>query len=67
MIYLLGKNNIDQKVIREIMSLEEGKKLVKCSVKNCQKEIPIDEAIVIDNKYYCGICGVAFYRSALNL
>ena len=49
------------------MSKKEEKKFVTCSVKNCQKEIPIDEAITIEDKYYCGICGVAFYRSALNL
>ena len=49
------------------MSKKEEKKLVRCCVKNCQKEIPIDKAIIIEDKYYCGICGVAFYRSALNL
>lgn len=49
------------------MSKKEEKKLVKCCVKNCQKEIPIDMAIVIEGKHYCGICGVSFYRSALNL
>jgi len=50
-----------------IMSKNEEKKLVKCCIKNCQKEIEIEKAIVIEGKYYCGICGVAFYRSALNL
>jgi len=49
------------------MSKKEEKKLVRCCVKNCQKEIPIDKAIIIGDKYYCGICGVAYYRSALNL
>jgi ribosomal protein S26 len=48
---------------------EKGKKtsdMVKCCVKNCGKEIPIDQAIVINGKYFCGICGVAYYRSTLN-
>jgi len=49
------------------MSNKEEPKLVKCSVKNCQKEILLDKAIKIDDKYYCGICGVSYYRSALNL
>jgi hypothetical protein len=49
------------------MLKKEEKKLVKCCVKNCQKEITVDKAIIIEDKYYCGICGVAFYRSALNL
>jgi hypothetical protein len=41
-------------------------KFVKCIVKNCQKEIHIDKAIVINGQYFCGICGVAYYRSTLN-
>ena len=49
------------------MSSNSTEKTVTCCVKNCQKEIPIDQAIVIDNQYFCGICGVAYYRSALNL
>jgi len=49
------------------MSEEEAKKKVRCCVKNCQKEISIDKAIVIKDKYFCGICGVAYYRSTLNL
>ncbi len=49
------------------MSEKEKKQTVKCCVKNCQKEIPIDKAIIIREKYFCGICGVAYYRSALNL
>jgi len=49
------------------MSKKEELKLVKCSVKNCQKEISLEKAIIIDDKYYCGICGVSYYRSALNL
>ena len=49
------------------MSKKEANKFVKCCVKNCQKEMPVDKAIIIEDKYYCGICGVAYYRSALNL
>jgi hypothetical protein len=49
------------------MSKKEELKLVKCSVKNCQKEILLSEAIKIDGCNYCGICGVSYYRSALNL
>ncbi|MHA1281143.1 MAG: hypothetical protein ACTSQP_01450 [Promethearchaeota archaeon] len=48
------------------MSEVKKKKTVKCCVMNCQKEIPINEAIVIKGKYFCGICGVAYYRSVLN-
>jgi len=40
---------------------------ITCCVKNCQKKIPRDQAIVIKDKYFCGICGVAYYRSSLNL
>ncbi len=47
--------------------LDNGAKTVTCCVKNCQKEIPIDKAIVINGEYFCGICGTAYYRSALNL
>ena len=49
------------------MSKKEENKIVQCCVKNCQKEILIEKAIKIDDKYYCGICGVAIFRSALNL
>ncbi|MHA1292398.1 MAG: hypothetical protein ACTSQJ_06985 [Promethearchaeota archaeon] len=49
------------------MSKKKEQKIVKCCVMNCQKEIQINKAIIIKNKYFCGICGVAFYRSALNL
>jgi len=48
-------------------NLENGAKIVTCCVKNCQKEIPIDKAIIINGQYFCGICGTAYYRSALNL
>ena len=46
--------------------LNNGTKIVTCSVKNCQKEITIDKAIVINGQYFCGICGTAYARSALN-
>ena len=49
--------------------IEKGKKpgeIVKCCVKNCGREIPIDKAIIINGQYFCGICGVAYYRSTLN-
>ncbi|MBN1802419.1 MAG: hypothetical protein JW891_12985 [Candidatus Lokiarchaeota archaeon] len=49
------------------MSEEEDNKTVTCCVKNCQKEILLKNAIVINGKYFCGTCGVAYYRSALNL
>ncbi|MFX1258614.1 MAG: hypothetical protein ACFFAN_12185 [Promethearchaeota archaeon] len=49
------------------MFKEKDEKVVKCCVKNCQKKIPIENAIVIKEKIFCGECGVAFYRSALNL
>lgn len=50
--------------------IENNKKkiiIVKCSVKNCEKKISIDEAIKINDQYFCGICGVAYYRSTLNI
>jgi len=49
------------------MSSIDKEKKVRCSVKNCQKEIEIDKAIKIKGNYYCGICGVAYMRSALNI
>ncbi len=51
------------------LSKEEqvDKQTVACCVMNCQEEIPIDKAIVIEGKYFCPICGVAYYRSTLNL
>lgn len=50
--------------------IENGKKpgeMVKCCVKNCGREIPIEKAIIINDQYFCGICGVAYYRSTLNI
>ena len=47
---------------------EDGEqKVVKCCVMNCQVEIPIEKAIKIGDKYFCRICGVAYYRRNLNL
>ncbi|MFX1477453.1 MAG: hypothetical protein ACFFCI_04930 [Promethearchaeota archaeon] len=40
---------------------------VTCCVMNCQKEIPIEKAIKINENYFCRICGVAYYRRNLNL
>ncbi len=45
---------------------KEKKKFVKCCVMNCRKEIPIEKAITISGKYFCSICGVAYYRSTFN-
>jgi len=47
------------------MTEEEEK--VTCCVKNCQKEINKSEAISIEGKYFCKICGVAYYRNFLNI
>jgi len=49
------------------MSKKDEVKVVQCCVKNCQKEIPIENAITFKDKYFCGICGVAFVRSSLNI
>jgi hypothetical protein len=49
------------------MNDKKQEETVYCCVKNCQKEIPKNEAIVINGKYFCSICGVAFYRSSLNI
>ena len=45
----------------------DKKNLVRCCIMNCQKQINIDDAIVIEGKVFCGICGVAYYRSRLNI
>ena len=50
-----------------IMNHNEKSELVQCCVKNCQKLITPKEAIKIDGKYFCGSCGTAYYRSALNI
>ena len=45
----------------KIVMSEDSEKvqLVKCCVVNCQKEVPKDKAIKIDENYFCGLCGVA--------
>ncbi|MGV9205068.1 MAG: hypothetical protein ACOC44_13740 [Promethearchaeia archaeon] len=37
-----------------------------CCVKNCQRKITKEQAITIKGKYFCGVCGAAYYRSNLN-
>jgi len=49
------------------MADPQPNKLVKCCIKNCQREIPIEDAIKIEGKYFCKICGVIYYRSLLKL
>lgn len=49
------------------MANPQPKSVVKCCIKNCQKEIPQEEAIEIDGKYFCKSCGVHFYRNLLKL
>jgi hypothetical protein len=46
---------------------QEDNQTTTCCVINCQAEVPIDKAIVIEGKYFCPICGVAYYRSVLKL
>ncbi len=46
-------------------SKSEKEKTVTCCVKNCQAEVPVEKAIVIEGKYFCELCGVAYYRSVL--
>nr|URC17049.1 MAG: hypothetical protein [Lokiarchaeota virus Fenrir Meg22_1012]URC17278.1 MAG: hypothetical protein [Lokiarchaeota virus Fenrir Meg22_1214] len=45
----------------------ESKKIVNCSIKNCQKTIKLEDAIKIGSSYYCKPCAVALYRSMLNI
>ncbi|MFX1568595.1 MAG: hypothetical protein ACFFCV_09520 [Promethearchaeota archaeon] len=42
-------------------------KKITCCVMNCQAEVPIEKAIVIEGQYFCPICGVAYYRSTFGL
>ncbi|MFO7797545.1 MAG: hypothetical protein ACQERB_06195 [Promethearchaeati archaeon] len=44
-----------------------NEKLVKCCVKNCQKKIKVEEAIIIKDKYFCKICAVSYIRENLNI
>ncbi|MFX1326020.1 MAG: hypothetical protein ACFE8N_13795 [Promethearchaeota archaeon] len=46
---------------------DKEKQIVACCVLNCQAEIPIEKAIKVKDKYFCQLCGVAYYRSNLNL
>jgi hypothetical protein len=47
---------------------EKGdQEVVTCCVMNCQKEIPIEKAVKITDKFFCKTCGVAYYRSNLNI
>jgi hypothetical protein len=43
------------------------KRYVYCSVKNCKKKVLKDEAIIIDGNYFCKLCGVALFRTKLNI
>jgi len=40
---------------------------VHCCVKNCGAKIPINEAMVINDQYFCRICATAYYRTFLNI
>ena len=44
-----------------------NKKTVTCCVMNCQTEVPIEKAIIIEGQYFCPICGVAYFRSTFNI
>jgi hypothetical protein len=47
------------------MTSVKSKETVLCCIKNCQKKIQKDEALVIDGKYFCKVCGVHYYRNML--
>ena len=49
------------------MEEAQSKTTVKCCVKNCQKEISKEDAIIIEGKFFCKICGVHYYRNMLKL
>ncbi|TXT67701.1 MAG: hypothetical protein BAJALOKI1v1_20018 [Promethearchaeota archaeon] len=40
--------------------------LTNCCVKNCQKQIKKSQAITIEGKIFCKICGTAFYRQVFS-
>lgn len=42
------------------------KEITTCIVKNCMKVISIKDAVKIDGKFYCKLCGVAKTKSILN-
>lgn len=49
------------------MSEDDNKIIyVNCCVKNCQKKIPDNQVLKINDNYFCKICGVAYYRSFFN-
>jgi len=47
------------------MDDSDSELIVKCCIKNCQKEIARKEAIEIEGKYFCKICGVHYYRNLI--
>ncbi|MFX1396240.1 MAG: hypothetical protein ACFFAS_04260 [Promethearchaeota archaeon] len=47
------------------MSAKKESKKIMCCVKNCQKKISKEKAIIIEGNYFCGACAVTFYRSTL--
>ena len=49
------------------MSNTKKIEMVTCFVKNCQRVIPKEKAIVIEGNYYCEDCGVAYYRTLLGI
>jgi formylmethanofuran dehydrogenase subunit E len=40
---------------------------IECCVKNCGEKISTDEAMIINDQYFCRICGTAYYRTFLNI
>ena len=49
------------------MENHKNTQMVKCCVKNCQRLIPKDKAVVIEGNYFCELCSVAYYRTLLGL
>jgi hypothetical protein len=43
-----------------------NEKALRCCVKNCQKSLSDDE-MEVNGKYFCKICGTAYYKSVLGL
>jgi len=41
-------------------------KELRCCVKNCQKPLS-DDKMEINGKYFCKVCGTAYYKSVLGL
>ncbi|TXT58105.1 MAG: hypothetical protein BAJALOKI2v1_440020 [Promethearchaeota archaeon] len=46
---------------------DHKKKFVYCCISNCQKKIQKEEAIFIEDKFFCKTCGTAYFRTALNI